>query len=45
MYQVEFKNESGQDEGGLRREFFDIALRQMIASPLMEGKYSAMLSE
>lgn len=36
-FQVEFRNECGEDEGGLRREFFEILLRQMFISPYFEG--------
>lgn len=36
VLKVEFRNESGQDEGGLRREFFEILLKQIISSSLFE---------
>ncbi|CAG2227582.1 G2H3 [Mytilus edulis] len=34
--QVEFRNECGEDEGGLRREYLEILLRQMIKSSYFE---------
>ncbi|XP_071172623.1 G2/M phase-specific E3 ubiquitin-protein ligase-like [Mytilus edulis] len=33
---VEFRNECGEDEGGLRREYLEILLRQMIKSSYFE---------
>ncbi|XP_076115254.1 uncharacterized protein LOC143083024 isoform X2 [Mytilus galloprovincialis] len=36
VLKVEFRNECGEDEGGLRREFFEILLRQMFISPYFE---------
>ncbi|XP_076091915.1 uncharacterized protein LOC143063580 isoform X2 [Mytilus galloprovincialis] len=36
LLKVEFRNESGQDEGGLRREFLEILFRQMLCSSLLK---------
>ncbi|CAC5356205.1 unnamed protein product [Mytilus coruscus] len=33
---VEFRNECGEDEGGLRREYLEILLRQMLKSSYFE---------
>ncbi|XP_052089220.1 myb-like protein X [Mytilus californianus] len=35
---VEFRNECGEDEGGLRREYLEILLRQMLKSSYFEGE-------
>ncbi|XP_052065804.1 uncharacterized protein LOC127705517 [Mytilus californianus] len=36
LLKVKFRNESGQDEGGLRREFLEILFRQMLCSSLLK---------
>lgn len=36
-FQVEFRNDCGEDEGGLRREYLEILIRQMLKSSYFEG--------
>ena len=45
VIQVQYRNESGVDEGGLKRDFFSILMAQLLASNLLTQYTDNVVSE